>query len=612
MQKFNKSMQKKSLKSKILLYFILFTTIPLIIGSSVILYQMYKSKKESIFHKHYQILKQVEQESDNIIINIEDIAQYVKNKYPIKKSKLIDALPQLQKNISTILILDNNGILKDFGSNIKINIFKGYDYSNTKYFLAIKNGLENYWSEVYLSQATFSPAISYTIRIDKDNIAVLIIDLNSLNTFAKKFTSIDNTSMIRITDKNGIFLAHPDKPKFISQRKNIFDSSLYQDFLSKNHTYKQIRFINKSGIDTIGIYSVSEKLGWYIIVKESYNFLFETFNTLMWFIVLFIVILITISIYFSIKLSKSILIPLDIINSNIDDIAHGKHINNLNKKTNYVELDKLRSNILIMQNKIINREKQNRQKDKLLAQQSKMASMGEMLENIAHQWRQPLSIISTASSGIKMQKEFGVSSEKQEMEILDTITITAEHLSKTIDDFRDFFKPNKDKKLFNIKEVYKRSLNLLESKFKNRNIEVIENINDIELYGLDSELIQVIMNILNNANDILEAKNHNQKKLIFVDIDIQDNNAILRIKDNGGGISPDIVDMIFDPYFTTKHKSQGTGIGLYMTEEMIVKHMHGSINVENKEFIYQNESYRGACFTVTLPIIKKQKKGQLL
>ncbi|MCK5111304.1 MAG: PAS domain-containing protein [Arcobacteraceae bacterium] len=249
-------------------------------------------------------------------------------------------------------------------------------------------------------------------------------------------------------------------------------------------------------------------------------------------------------------------------------------------------------------------------KEKMLAQQSKMASMGEMLENIAHQWRQPLSIISTASSGIVMQKEFGTISKEQEIEDLNVITASVKHLSKTIDDFRDFFKPDKEKKLFSLKEIYKKTLSLLESKFKNREIKVIENIEDIQLYGLDSELIQAIMNILNNARDILETKDKNQKRLIFVDIYKQGDNAILKIKDNGGGIPKDIKDKIFEPYFTTKHKSQGTGIGLYMSEEMIAKHMYGKISVENETFIYEDKSYNGACFTISLPITKHKFSGQ--
>ena len=642
-------MKIKSLKSKILLYFILFTAIPLIVSATVILYNMYQSKIESVYHKHYQILKQIEQESDKLVNEVEHIGLFIKQNYVNKNPITLNELTTIQKNISTILILNNNGILKDFGSVIKTDTFKGYDYSNMKYFLAIKNGKKDYWSETYLSQVTHQPAISYTLRINKNTIAVLIINLDSLNDLANKFQDEQGFSIIRILDKNGIFLAHPEQKKFVLQRKNILNSDIYKKYMKKDMKYQQIIFNGYGDIDNIGIYGVTKKLNWYIIIKESSDFLFNTFNKLMWFIILFILVLIIISIFFSIKLSKSILKPVDMVRSNMNKIAHGKFVKNIDK-TNYKELDILVSNFLLMQNKINDREqmlktfndqleqkveektkqlsqtneelqeskynlqilnenleskiidevKKNTDKEKLLAQQSKMASMGEMLENIAHQWRQPLSVISTASSGIKIQKEFGLSSEEKEMKILDTITTTAEHLSKTIDDFRDFFKTNKEKNIYNITKSYQKTINILESKFKNKNIEIIENIEDIDIYGLEGEFIQVMMNILNNARDILDDKEY--RKLIFIDIVKNDNNAIFTVKDNGGGIPEHIINKIFDPYFTTKHQSQGTGIGLYMSEEMVCKHMNGSLEVQNVKLTYDNIDYKGACFTITLPL----------
>ncbi len=112
------------------------------------------------------------------------------------------------------------------------------------------------------------------------------------------------------------------------------------------------------------------------------------------------------------------------------------------------------------------------------------------------------------------------------------------------------------------------------------------------------------MNILNNARDILETKEKHQRRLIFIDIYKDKDNAVLKIKDNGGGIPEDIIDKIFEPYFTTKHQSQGTGIGLYMTEEIIIKHMYGTIPVINEKFRFKDVLYKGACFTITLPIKK--------
>ena len=257
---------------------------------------------------------------------------------------------------------------------------------------------------------------------------------------------------------------------------------------------------------------------------------------------------------------------------------------------------------IISINKEIKLEEELHQKEEMLHHQSKMASMGEMLENIAHQWRQPLSVISTASSGMIMQKEYGILTEEDEINSLNTITDSAQHLSKTIDDFRDFFNPRKERTTFNVKDTYNKTIALLESKFKNRSIEVIENIEDVDIYGLDSELVQVIMNILNNARDILEMKEKYSRRLIFIDIYKKSDNLIIKIKDNGGGIPSEIINRIFEPYFTTKHQSQGTGIGLYMTEEMVKKHMNGNVSAENVNYSYESESFVGACFTITLPI----------
>jgi len=242
-------------------------------------------------------------------------------------------------------------------------------------------------------------------------------------------------------------------------------------------------------------------------------------------------------------------------------------------------------------------------KDKLLAQQSKMAAMGEMLENIAHQWRQPLSVISTASSGLKMQKQFSTISDDSLYKTLDTITHTAEHLSQTINDFRDYFNPNKEVAKFDLKTIIEKTLYFVQSKLKNRNITIIKQFDNIELFGLENELVQVIINILNNARDAFEYIESDEEKLILINtlIDEKQDYVYITIQDNAGGIQKDIINRIFEPYFTTKYKSQGTGIGLYMAQEMIEKHMNGELNVKNKIFNYENKSYKGALFTIKIP-----------
>ncbi len=240
-------------------------------------------------------------------------------------------------------------------------------------------------------------------------------------------------------------------------------------------------------------------------------------------------------------------------------------------------------------------------KEKLLVQQTKMASMGEMIGNIAHQWRQPLNIISTTATGLKLQIEFGEFKEKEAIKELDVLNDTVQHLSKTIDDFRNFFKSEKEQKVFCVEHSIKKNLKLLEGMCKIYNIDIIfERVEIFSIKNYENEFIQAILNIFYNAKDALENKNHN--KYIFMNIYQENQHAVISIKDNGGGIKEEVIGKIFEPYFTTKYKSNGTGIGLYMTHQIIQDHMEGEIKVENQTFVYENQQYTGAIFTITLPL----------
>ncbi|WP_419765860.1 MAG: cache domain-containing protein [Arcobacter sp.] len=244
----------------------------------------------------------------------------------------------------------------------------------------------------------------------------------------------------------------------------------------------------------------------------------------------------------------------------------------------------------------------NNKQQNMLAYQSKMAAMGEMIGNIAHQWRQPLSAISTTSTGLKLQKEMNMLDDKFLLKSLNDINAAAQFLSSTIDDFRNFFKVNKEKSIFSIKDILKKSISLVSAQFKNHDIAIIENIEDIKITNFQNELIQVVINILNNAKDELVKKHKDSKKIILINTQILEDTLIIEIKDNAQGIPLDILDRIFEPYFTTKHKRQGTGVGLFMSREIINKNMKGNIKAYNSTFVYQNCEYNGAVFRITLPL----------
>ncbi len=268
------------------------------------------------------------------------------------------------------------------------------------------------------------------------------------------------------------------------------------------------------------------------------------------------------------------------------------HIANKNLEKNRITLEEL--NINLDKKVKIEVEKRTNQ-ESLLIQQSRLAAMGEMIGNIAHQWRQPLSVVTTAASGIKMEKEFGLSNEKSEIEKLDVILNTSNFLSNTIEDFSNFFKPNKNRVDFNINLNAEKTLELVSASLKFNHINVIKNYKDIDLvYGFPNEYSQAVLNILTNAKDVL-VSNQIQNPTISIKTYQLDSYGYIEIEDNAGGIKESILDKIFDPYFSTKHKSQGTGIGLYMSKMIIEQNMNGKLYAKNNE--------EGAVFIISIPIV---------
>ena len=251
-------------------------------------------------------------------------------------------------------------------------------------------------------------------------------------------------------------------------------------------------------------------------------------------------------------------------------------------------------------------EKQ-REKENLLIQQSKLAALGEMIGNIAHQWRQPLSLISTIASGIKVQVEFGLFNEKDVIPDMDNIIKQTTYLSDTIDDFRNFIKNSNEKGEVLISNVIQKALSILNASIVNNNIVIILSTKeDINILGYENQLIQALINILNNAKDALkENVKNSENKLIFIETKNIQNGLVLNIKDNAGGIPENVIGKIFEPYFTTKHKSIGTGIGLSITDQIITKHHNANITASNETYEYEGKTYTGACFTITFNTLKE-------
>lgn len=242
-----------------------------------------------------------------------------------------------------------------------------------------------------------------------------------------------------------------------------------------------------------------------------------------------------------------------------------------------------------------------KQQEKMILQQSRTSAIGEMIGNIAHQWRQPLSVISTAATGLKLQLEMGMDVKRvDELDTLDKINEQTQHLSRTIEDFRGFFRDDISIEIeTEISKTITKVNDLTKDSFKINFVQMNLDIEKNVYFNVNQNLlIQALLNIYNNALDALKERNH--KRVIFISAKKDNDTVKIRIKDNAGGIPKQYMEKIFDPYFTTKHQSQGTGIGLYMTHQIIVKQLKGTITVENVEYDYNSEKYTGAEFTITL------------
>jgi signal transduction histidine kinase len=237
----------------------------------------------------------------------------------------------------------------------------------------------------------------------------------------------------------------------------------------------------------------------------------------------------------------------------------------------------------------------NQKHEIMLSHQSRLAQMGEAINMIAHQWRQPLNNLNAIVllMDLKISKQDNIERDLLEKEFVEIETTTT-YMSHTIDDFRDFFKPQKEKVEFNLKDCVEGAVRLIEPIMIHDEINIKHTLEDITLLGYSNELGQVIINLINNAKDALLTKNLNTEKNIYILLYQEDRKIVISIEDNAGGIDNKIINDIFAPYFSTKLKNNGTGLGLYISKMIIEEHMNGELSVKN--------SNNGAIFTIEFQV----------
>ena len=428
--------------------------------------------------------------------------------------------------------------------------------------------------------------------------AVWNLDEKQISSNAFTLISLDNIIGLSIIDPQKYIIGRlgtlsNDEKKhtnFLYEKNDV----IYQKNLIQ-HTFKLVnKEFSTEVLATVTLYATYKQ----IINYMEENVIFIIINSMIKSLVLMLLFL-----YFSNK----------IITKSLQEII--KTFNNTNLESNKIidikkinipkdnELEILVDSYNNMQQRINEEIEKNRKKDLVIEQKSKLESMGEMIGNIAHQWRQPLNVISTLAGAVKIRNDLGKLDTAYINKSVNDISSNVQYLSKTIDDFRDFIKGDNNAIDFNLTETINKSLTIEASMIKDNSIKMIMDLDDdINLHNYPNALLQVLVNIINNTRDIFKEKEIKQNKFIFINTYIKDECVILKIKDNAGGIPTDILHRVFEAYFTTKHESRGTGLGLHMSYNIIVNNMKGLIQVENSTYEYDNQQYTGAQFIIKLPL----------
>lgn len=708
-------MKNRSLKKQIEIFLVLFIMTMIVTVGTLSIISIYNSKTELIKYNQKLILEQVNNKIDSTVNKIDYLGKYISKKYTQENSQIaLESILDTNKEISTILILNKNGILENFFTKLEHNrnIYKGFDFSNKEYFRKLENR-GDYWSNVFLSSVNEIPTISYSFNM-KDKVCVMLINLSEISEFVKNFRNQDESFMVRVFDRNAVLVINPQFHDYVLQRYNASSTEIFTKLINENKPLDSVVYYSvMENENQFGTYIKNKITGWNIIVRENYNNILISLNNLVITYILLILLFMAVAIFFTLKISKKVFTSFDKMHRITSKIASGNYDAKV-ENIDFKEFNRLLKSFYKMQEEIDKREeclekslnsfkslfnstmecvvlskgfeivdvndvtvklfgfkskedalsksifdyivddykdlvrenfkknivspyevefkKENgdifhslvqgkylelngemvrvsaliditelKNKDQLLFQQTKMASMGEMIGNIAHQWRQPLNVITTSASSIKLEREFGILKEDQIDDSMDMIVQNALYLSKTIDDFRNFFKIDKDLELFEVKVVVEKALKLLDSTISNNEIKVVTKFLDkrYNIEGYPNEFIQVIINIINNSKDAF-IMNDVKTKVIEIKEELNKDSYKLMITDNAGGIPENIIYKVFDPYFTTKHKSQGTGIGLYMSHQIITDHMKGEFFVNNVNYKYEEEQYKGCCFTIKL------------
>jgi len=559
---------------------------------------------------------------------------------------------QLLKRLRAMYLLDGTGRVRAVGvSNLSAalqNDLLGLDLSRNELFQKVKNSGAEQWSDSFLSVVGGGLSVAVAVPAGT-NVVIAEFDLAYLSEFLQQ-TTHSSEQVIMLIDRRGQVVAD-QAGTWTAQQLNLNNIPMIRDRLKSTGEVRGSLVLN--GVEMVGSLHKIDTVDWWILVARprhaAYRQLWTSLGIMAVALATTTLAAFGVAIVLTRRMSQrfeslaehaqlitrggaasdwphSNVAEFNALANSLQKMSESLHERaclledeveerqkaqeELHEKTLLLEQEiservlaeqslqvkqtQLETLNLTLEDRVRQELAKNREKDAIMIQQGRLAAMGEMLSNIAHQWRQPLNELAIMVQTLRLEYDDKLLDGERIDAFSDDSMKTIRHMSQTINTFRDFFKQNRAVQQFDLSIAIMATADLLQASLQAAGISLTLDLQPgCLLQGQPNDLSQVVLNLCNNARDILQARAVHDPVIRVTSQRVQ-GGVEIRIEDNGGGIADEVIDKIFDPYFTTKHKSQGTGLGLYISKKVIEGSFNGTIDV--------NSTSRGACFRIVIPV----------
>jgi len=582
---------------------------------------IYQSEESLMISEHTRLLRTAEYLSSDYYRRIHLFFNVVRNKITQGDLNAIREGFDFDPDFHSVIVLDMRGeVLETYCRNKCDPQSLRLDAHQKQLITPLLQKKQQRKGAVYYTKQESTILLSHAF-VHGDRVYLINAVAETFFNRLKYYIQRKTFRSISIINHEGIYIYDSRDPALAETEQSFFDEGAYAAAVEGKEPYTVIEYPAhyKKGDDIWqGLFDEDNFLSyahisdfdWIVTVWDHGDALDSYLQQVLIAAMILLAATMLLTIFSANMMARNIITPVEKLIKSINAFARGKPMEEDNESyTTYPIFENLLNSFNIMRSRITAREEklreqieENARMQDQLVQQEKLAAMGEMIGNIAHQWRQPLSVISTLSTGLQAEQELGLATEDRVMDVCTQINDNAQYLSGTIDDFRQFIKGEHKKVEFKASDLIKSLVSLMKGQLKRHDIDIdIFTEENLVIHGYRNDLLQVLINLIGNAKDAL-LENREDNRLIRIAIRSgREKRVEIQVLDNGGGIDPEIIHRIFEPYFTTKHKSQGTGLGLHMVHRLVVEGMEGKIDVRTISFSYRENEYAGVEFTVILP-----------